>query len=193
MEKFKETKFHQSSVNKILYFKFQNGAKYIFTCSDDKTVKKYSIDNDKLEKTTNFENKVLFIKKIEESYLEEFNIYFIVSLSNGVLCLLNTEIDIIFKIPSRFKTRSIRQVLSLDNNDKNGKKGNFLLISEEKKIDVFVWIKEGNFEINLPKKYNNFHENKNYKSQQNFRDHYKRGRGRGGRGRGRGGRGRGYY
>ena len=184
MEKFKETKFHQSSVNKILYFKFQNGAKYIFTCSDDKTVKKYSIDNDKLEKTTNFENKVLFIKKIEESYLEEFNIYFIVSLSNGVLCLLNTEIDIIFKIPSRFKTRSIRQVLSLDNNDKNGKKGNFLLISEEKKIDVFVWIKEGNFEINLPKKYNNFYENKNYKSQQNFRDHYKRGRGRGGRGRG---------
>ena len=122
-------------------------------------------------------------KKIEESYSQEqnINIYFIISLLNGELCLLNTEIDEIFKIPSRFKTNTIRQVLSLDNPEKNDKKGNFLLISEGNKIEIFTWIKEGSFEFHLHKK-DNFHGNQNYGGQfipPNFRGGF-RGKGRGG-------------
>ena len=151
MQKIQGKKLHNSRVNKILYSKLQNGH-YLFMCSSDKTVSKYCIDKNECEKKKNFDNEVLCIKKIEESYSQEqnINIYFIISLLNGELYLLNNDIDIIFKIPSRFKTSTIRQVLSLDNPEKTAKKGNFLLISEGNKIEIFAWIKEGSFEFHLP-------------------------------------------
>ena len=181
MKKLQGKKMHNSRVNKILYSKLQNGLNYLFMCSSDKTVCKYCMDKDQCEKTANFDNEVLCIKKIEESYSQEQNLYFIISLLNGELCLLNTDIELIFKIPSRFKTNTIRQVLSLDNPEKNDKKGNFLLISEGNKIEIFAWIKEGSFEFHLHRK-DNFHGNQNYGGQfipPNFRGGF-RGRGRGG-------------
>ena len=184
IQKLQGLKMFKSRVNKILYMNLQN-VNYIFMCSSDKTVKKYCMDTNQSEKEANFDNEVLCIKKVEEFYSQEQNIHFIISLLNGELCLLDTDINILFKIPSRFNTIDVRQVLSIDNPEKNDKKGSFLLISESNKIDIFVWIKEGSFEFHLPKKDNNFHGNQNHGAQ--FKPPYFPGGfipGRGGRGRG---------
>ena len=141
MQKLQDQKLHNSHVNKILYLKLQN-VNYIYTCSNDKNVKKYCLDTNQCEKTANFDSEVLCIKKIEEFYSQEQYIRFIISLKNGELYLLDTDINVLLKIPSRFNTKTVRQVLSIDNPGKNDKKGNFLLISEGNKIEIFFWIKE---------------------------------------------------
>ena len=162
MKQLRAKKMHKGRINKILYTKLQNG-NYLFTCSSDKTIKKYCMDQDNCEKEKPFENEVMNIKRVEESYYQENNMYFIVSLRNGNLFVLNTEIEVIFEIPSRFNTHLVRQVLSMENLEKNDKKGSYLLITENKEIEIYCWIKEGSFESHLSKRNENFHQNHNPK------------------------------
>ena len=174
MKQIQAQKMHDASINKILYFELQKEKNYLLTCSSDMTVKRYDMILDKCEKEKQFENEVMNIKKVEESYSQEINIYFIVSLKDGKLFVLNTEIEVLFEIPSRFKTNLVRQVLSLNNMEKTDKKGSYLLITENNKIEIYTWIKEGSFEFHLPKRGNdNIHQNPNHgQFQQQFQGYY---------------------
>lgn len=174
MKQLQAQKMHDGRINKILYSEL-NGLNYLFTCSSDKNVKKYCMEQDKCEKVKTLDNEVMNIKKVEECYTSENNIYFIVSLKDGKLFVLNTQIETIFEIPSRLKTNLVRQVLSLKNMEQTDKKGSYLLISENKKIEIYNWIKPGSFVFHLPKKGNDHHNPNHGPFPQQFQGGFGRG------------------
>ena len=152
-------KLHNGPINAILCTQLSNNKNYLFSCSSDKTIKIYSMDDNKVEKTINFEDEVMDIKLVKNF---EQKTTFIVSLKNGKLKGYNETFDFLFDIPSRFNTNKRRYILGLSNlnqddnkgNTNNNIKGDFLLITEGKLIDVFTWIKEGSFKVNHPKNNN---------------------------------------
>jgi hypothetical protein len=168
-------KLHNGPINKILYTQLSNNLDYLISCSSDKTMKVYYMEGNNVVKCQNFENEVMDIKQVRD--FDQKNV-FIVSLKNGVLKGLNESFDIIFDIPSRFKTKSTRYVIPLtnlypnnsnnnnmisDNSNNNNNKGDLLLITEGKIIDIFTWIKEGSFKPTHPKNNkNNNYPNNNY-------------------------------
>lgn len=130
---------HKGAINKILSCEINNN-KFLFTCSSDKSIKIYSKNENKIIAEKIFDEEVKDIKTIKDF---SQNLNFIVSLKNGVLKVLNNSFNEIIEIPSRFKTNYTRYVLPTNNQNKKNSEGDYLLISEGNKIDVFVWIKEG--------------------------------------------------
>ena len=115
------------------------------------------MEDNKVENIINFEDEVMDIKLVKDF---EQNKVFIVSLKNGKLKGYNESFSFIFDIPSRFNINKTRYVLALSNlnqdynnngNTNNNIKGDFLLITEGKFIDVFNWIKPGSFKVNHSK------------------------------------------
>ena len=150
-------KMHNGSINKILHTQLSDNKNYLISCSSDKTIKVYCMEDNKVVKENNFEDEVMDIKRVKDF---DNKIVFIVSLKNGILKGLDELFNELFIIPSRFKTSTTRYVISLKNeeqnnnnntmnhnNSNNNKKGDLLLITEGKMIDVFTWIKEGMFAV----------------------------------------------
>lgn len=146
LKKEKVFKLHIGPINNIVSYLIDN-QRFLFTCSSDKSIKVYSVQNDQIICVKDFFEEVKDIKIVKD-FSEELN--FIISLKNGVLKVLNTSFEEIFEIPSRFKTNCTRYVLSANNPNKKESKGNFLLITEGNKIDIFTWIKEGSYKFSLP-------------------------------------------
>ena len=176
LRRLQSEKLHNSTINKILCTQLSDNLNYLISCSSDKTIKVYCMDSNAVTKTQNFGSEVLDIKLVKDF---DKKTIFIVSLKGGILKGLNESFDIIFDIPSRFKTNTTRYVIPLANSDSNKNQGNgainipqantnnnniakgdLLLITEGKLIDVFTWIKEGSFVVHHkqnypPKKQNN--------------------------------------
>ena len=154
-------------INKILCTQLSDNLDYLISCSSDRTMKVYCMESNNVVLTKTFENEIMDIKKVRDF---ENNSIFIISLKNGVLKALNERFDILFDIPSRFKTQTTRYVIPLTNlitddskdnnlniqknneNNSNNTKGDLLLITEGKIIDVFTWIKEVSFKVINPNK-----------------------------------------
>ena len=173
LQKLQCQKLHNDSINKILYAQLSDGNNYLFSCSSDKSIKVYCMELNQVQKTQTFESEVMDIKLVQD--FDKKNI-FIASLKNGKLIALNEGFDILFEIPSRFSTQTTRYVLSLPNPNQNNQgedngmsqedtnnniaKGDLLLITEGKLIEVFTWIKEGSF-VFRPNKQNNHQKRPN--------------------------------
>lgn len=141
MVKINSLPLHKSAINKIVFSVIEN-KNFLFTCSSDKSINVLSIDNSVIIKTQFFEDEVMKIKLVLNF---ERSLKFIVSLKKGGLKVLNKNFDVEFEIPSRFNTKITRYVLSATNPSKNDVKGDYLLITEGKKIDIFTWNKEGSY------------------------------------------------
>ena len=146
---------HNGPINKILYTQLSDKKNYLISCSSDKTIKIFCMDDNSIMKTVNFNDEVFDVKLVKDFNKKSI---FIISLKNGALKALNEIFDFLFDIPSRFNTLSIRYVIPLTNPNSNDTKGDLLAISEGKLIDVFTWIKEGSFIFNPHHKHN--HPNK---------------------------------
>ena len=159
LKRLQSEKLHNGAINKILHAQLSDNLNYLISCSSDKTIKVYCMDNNSVLKTLSFESEVMDIKLVKDFDKKSI---FIVSLKDGKLKGLNETFDFLFEIPSRFKTNKTRYVLPIQNpnqenninnmpqnNNKNNNiaKGDLLLITEGKFIDVFAWIKEGSFVV----------------------------------------------
>ena len=172
-------KLHNGPINAILYAQLSNNKNYLFSCSSDKTIKIYCMEDNLVEKTINFEDEVMDIKLVKDF---DQKTVFIVSLKNGKLKGYNESFDFLFDIPSRFNTNKRRYVLGISNlnqennkgNTNNNVKGDFLLITEGKIIDLFIWIKEGSFKVNHNVNNNGVNNPgfQKFKGGQNFQPHY---------------------
>ena len=177
LKRLNEQKFHNGPINKILYSQLSDKLDYLMSCSSDRTLKVYCMESNNFVLTKTFENEIMDIKNVKDF---DKNTIFIISLKNGVLKALNERFDILFDIPSRFKTQTTRYVIPLTNlipdnskdndlniqnnneNNSNNTKGDLLLITEGKIIDVFTWIKEGSVKIlNQNNNKKPFHPNNN--------------------------------
>jgi len=152
LQKAQTQKLHGGAINKILYTKLSDNKNYLISCSSDKTVIIYCIDENKVMKTQNFEDEVMDIKLVNDF---NKNRIFIISLKNGKLFAMNEGFTSYFEIPSRFKTTITRHVIPLKNPNENDTRGDLLAITEFGKIDVFAWIKEGSINLNPHKNNNN--------------------------------------
>ena len=168
LKRLQDEKLHNGPINKILYTQLSDNLDYLISCSSDRTIKIYCMESNNVVLTKTFENEVMDIKNVND--FEKKSI-FIVSLKNGALKALNERFDILFDIPTRFKTQTTRYIIpltnlisndnnnikSLNNNPNNNEnsnndKGDLLVITEGKFIDVFTWIKEGSFKTTNPHK-----------------------------------------
>ena len=146
---------HNGPINKILYTKLSDNKNYLISCSSDKTIKIYCMDDNNIMKTVNFDEEVFDVKLVKDF---NKNSIFIISLKNGVLKALNETFNFLFDIPSRFQTSSLRRVIPLTNPNSNETKGDLLAITEGRFIDMFTWIKEGSFIFNPHNKPNHPHK-----------------------------------
>ena len=138
-------KLHNGAINKILYTKLSDNKNYLISCSSDKTVKVYCLEDNNVVKTQSFEHEVMDAKLVNDF---NKNRVFIISLKNGKLFAMNEGFNPLFEIPSRFKTNITRHVIPLKNPNESETKGDLLAITELRKIDVFAWIKEGSINLN---------------------------------------------
>jgi WD40 repeat protein len=148
----------QSAINKMILTKLNDNIDYIFLCCSDGTVKKYSPSENKVvHQSQNFGNEIMDIKMVND--FNKQNI-FVISLKNGLIKVLDMQLNLLFDIPSRFKISTTRKVLALKNplSEQDNTKGDLLLITEGSLIDKYTWIKPGSFK----------HHNKN---PQNFMPH----------------------
>ena len=95
----------------------------------------------------------------------------IISLKNGEIKVMDLELQFLFDIPSRFNTKKIRQIISLQKpqNNNDNTKGDLLLITEGNNLDIFTWIKKGSFKVINPHNnnpHNNPHNNMQMQYQQ---------------------------
>ena len=164
LKKLQSEKLHDGVINKILYTQLSDNKNYLISCSSDKSIKVYCMEDNVVRKTQPFESEVMDIKLVKDFDRKSI---FIVSLKDGKLKGLNESFDILFDIPSRLKTNTTRYVIPLsnpasnnnppqnnvmnipqentNNNNNTSSQGDLLLITEGKLIDVFTWIKEGSF------------------------------------------------
>jgi len=150
-------KLHNGAINKVLFTTLSDNKNYLISCSSDKTVILYSIDENKIMKNQNFEDEVMDVKLVNDFNKRRV---FIISLKHGKLIAVNEEFNRLFEIPSRFRTSITRHVIPLKNPNECDTKGDLLVITEGKIIDVFTWIKEGSIhQKNMYKPNNEPHNN----------------------------------
>jgi len=129
----------------MLYAKLQDNNDYLFLCCEDKTVKILSLKSGQVVQTSQeYQSEVIDIKVVNDF---DGNNLLIISLKNGELKLLDETLKFIFDIPSRFSTDGIRYVIGLKKpeNIQDNNKGDLLIITEGKNLDIFNWIKPGSF------------------------------------------------
>ena len=136
------SRIHIGPINKIICDKNTENLDILITCSSDKTVKIHSIEDTICFKVINFEEEVIDINKV---FNMENETNYIISLKNGSLKVFNSSFKEIFEIPSRSNpNNSTRLIVNLNNsnNNNNMNKGNYLLISEDNKINIYKWNKK---------------------------------------------------
>lgn len=173
LKRLQAQKLHNGPINKILYCQLSDNMNYLISCSSDKKMNVYCMERNMVVNTQTFDEEVMDVKKLKDF---DKKCIFIVSLKNGTLNCFSETFAFLFDIPSRFNTKTTRYVISLSNlyqngsqsnnnnnnminnnnmnegnlNAGNNNKGDLLLITEGRYIDIFTWIKEGSFKVNLP-------------------------------------------
>ena len=158
LEKSGQTQVTESAINKILFTKLSDNKDYLYLACADGTVKVYSLNENRIEATSQkYEQEIVDIKMIND-FEKKSNI--IISLKNGEIKVLDLNLKFLFDIPSRFGTKNIRYVIGLQKpkNNNDNTKGDLLLITEGKNLDIFTWIKKGSFKVINPHN-NNPHNN----------------------------------
>ena len=142
MNKEGELKVSDSAINKITTITFAN-KEYLILCCSDKTVKLLSLASSSVENiSAQFEDEVMDIKIVKNLDNQDL---LLISLKNGLIKILNVNLISLFDIPSRFGVVNTRQIISLNNPEKTPDKGDFILITEGNRIDVFNWVKQNSF------------------------------------------------
>lgn len=154
-------KIHIGKINKII-----NDNDNIISCSSDKTVKIHSIEDNICLKVLDFEDEVIDINKIVDL---DNNFNYVISLRNGMLKVYNSEFKNSFNIPNPSNINKTRFVLNISissDNNNNENNESFILIVEDKKIELYQWNKKKEIKIEIDKKicnYNGkFNNNKKY-------------------------------
>jgi len=145
-------KLNNGAINKILYTTLSYNKNYLISCSSDKIVIVYSIDENKIMKDQNFEDEVMEVKLVKDFNKKRV---FIISLKSRKLIVENEAFDKLFEIPSRFKTSITRHVIPLKNPNESDARGDLLAITEGKIIDIFTWVKIGSIHLKGYNKQNN--------------------------------------
>ena len=151
----------ESSINKILLTKLSDNRDYLILCCGDKTLKIFSFEGFQVINSLNYEDEIIDIKLANNFDNESV---FIISLKNGLLKVLNQNLETIFDISSRFKINKTRKIITMKNLSKDNLKGDYVLITEGNLIDIYQWIKLGSFTPNSqsgPKNNNNNYSNNN--------------------------------
>ena len=142
LENISISRIHIGPINDIIFDKNSDNIDILISCSSDKTLKVHSIEDTICFNVIDFEEEAIAIKKVFNSDNAPF---YIISLKNGILKVFNALFKEIFEIPSRSNTNTIRFVININNsnnNNENTNKENYLLISEENKIDIYKWNKK---------------------------------------------------
>ena len=158
-------KIHNKKINKMIMDTNNN----IISVSADKTLKVHTLEETICYKVIDFQDEVMDIKKVNDL---ENKINYIISLKNGMINVYNTEFKNTFNIMNRsniFKTRYVLSISNLNNNNDNNKE-NYVLITEDNKIDLYKWNKKE--EIKRYKKNFNYN-NKFNKSKKYYNINYK--------------------
>ena len=164
-----KTQVTQCAINKILSTKLSDNKDYLYLACADGTIKVYSLDSNSIAATSQkFEQEIDDIKMVND-FDKKKNI--IISLKNGEIKVMDLELQFLFDIPSRFYTKKIRQIISLQKpqNNNDNTKGDLLLITEGNNLDIFTWIKKGSFKVINPHNnnpHNNPHNNMQMQYQQ---------------------------
>ena len=139
LKNIKTFKIHFDSINKIICDTEKEKDKIILiTCSSDKTLKVHSLENqDRIcINLNNYTDEVMDIK-VMHSF--DKNDYYIISLKNGIIKILDSSFKDIDEIPIKHKTQKTRIALGIENKEKDAK-GDWILIAEGEKLDKYHWI-----------------------------------------------------
>ena len=153
-------RIHLGPINNIILEKNSNNEDILISCSSDKTIKIHSLEETVCFQVINFNEEVIDIKKILNFDGET---YYIISLKNGILKLYNASFKEVLEIPNRSNTNNTRYVLNIiksNINNDNGSKEDYILITEDNKIDVYKWTKKEDNKSNKDSEKINY--NKNY-------------------------------
>ena len=175
LQKIGQENISNKGINKILYTKLSDGKEYFVICCADKSIKIYSLESKNVIKSFDYEDEVMDIKLVTD--YDNKNV-FIISLKNGLIKVLNFNFEFLFDIYSRFKINTTRRIISMKNPafPQDNSKGDFVLITEGNKIDIYTWIKPQDNMQNFEERYknnnsNNNSQNYNNKFNQNYHDY----------------------
>jgi WD40 repeat protein len=143
LQKIKTFKIHYNGINKIICDTQKEKDKIILiSCSSDKTLKVHSLENkDRIcINLVNFNDEVIDIRIV--NYFDKKNNYYIVSLKNGVLKILDSSFKEIYDIPSSYQKTRFVLGIEKEENENDNSKGDFLLITEGKNLHKYCWIKD---------------------------------------------------
>ena len=158
-----EMKVSDNAINKITTIILEN-KDYLLLCCSDKTIKLFSITSCSVEKISQqFEDEIMDLKKVKN---QENKDLIIISLKNGLIKVLNTNLIPLFDMNSRFGIRNTRKVISMKNPSPAPDKGDFIFVTEGNRIDVFVWIKPGSFKSQVQNQ--NLQQPHRFNPHQNF-------------------------
>ena len=141
LKNIKTFKIHYNGINKLICNAKKDKEQIILiTGSSDKTLKVHSLENnDRIcINLIYFSDEVMDISFIHS--LDKKNIYYVISLKNGVLKVLDTSFKEIWEIYSKYQTTTTRFVLEIENKENDNTKGDYILITEGKKLDKYCWI-----------------------------------------------------
>ena len=134
-------KIHMDAINNFICDKNTNNEDILITCSSDKTIKIHSLDELVCFQVINFNEEVIDIKKIFDY---EGQSYFIVNLKNGILKIYDASFKEVLIIPNSSNTNNNKHVLNIiksSNNYENENNEDYILISEDNKINIYKWVK----------------------------------------------------
>ena len=158
LQKQGEVNVGNCAINKITTITHGN-KDYLFLCCSDKTIKLFSLTKSSIENISpQYEDEIMDIKKVKD--LENQDLV-IISLKNGIIKVLKSNLNFLFDMKSRFGIQKMRQVVSMKNPVPSQEKGDYIFVTEGNRIDVFVWIKPGSFKVQHHNQGNNMHFNTN--------------------------------
>lgn len=141
---------HTAAINKIILSTTENGKSLAITCSSDKTINFFIIEQDfEIIKTLNMQDEVF---SIFETKNQDNEIVYLATLGGGKIVAINKAFDCIFQIHSQCPQSIGRKMLccSLDNPSRNDKYGNILILTDSSFIDLKVWCKNAGTSVNAP-------------------------------------------
>lgn len=142
-----ETQISQSAINKILVAKLMDNNDYLIIGCADKTLQVFSLEANKIIKSFNeYQEEIVDIKQ-DTDY--DNQVVILLCMKNGLIKVLNNNLEFMFNITSRFKVETPRLVISMKNqsliplsqNNQYNSKGDLILVTEGNIIDIYTWIK----------------------------------------------------
>ena len=160
------SRIHAGPINKIIYNKNAENINCIISCSSDKTVKVHSIEDTICFDVLKFNEEVINLEKVIDLKKQ---INFVISLKNGILKVYNASFNEVLEIPKRMNINLPRLVTNINNCNNNNNEGNnndYILITEENKVDIYKWTNKENNKSNV-KSNKKFHGKYTYENKWN--------------------------